>query len=95
MLNLFKIVEDSLSPAINPGDFVLTLKLPPKPGDVIVFRQPGIEGVLIKRVVSISADGDQLQVAGSHPHSVDSRIFGPVSRSRVIGRVVWHLSSSR
>ncbi len=94
MLRLLKVMGDSLTPEYSQGDFVLVSKIPfllvpPTPGDVIAFRQPGY-GLLIKRVQNL-AGADSINVAGSHPESVDSRVFGPVRRKDILGKVVWHI----
>jgi signal peptidase I len=94
MLRFMKVRGDSLTPEYREGDFVLVSKIPfllvpPSPGDVIAFRQPGY-GLLIKRIQNISPDGS-LNVIGNHPESVDSRVFGNVRREDILGKVVWHI----
>jgi signal peptidase I len=95
MIQLIKVTGDSLSPEYQEGDFVLVVKIPfflrsIRPGDVIVFRQIAY-GDLIKRVERIDPAADLLYVKGSHPDSQDSRQFGPIPRSDLIGKVIWHL----
>jgi len=94
MLKLLKIMGDSLTPEFREGDFVLVSKIPfflvpPSPGDVIAFHQPGY-GLLIKRIQNISSDGG-LNVIGNHAESVDSRVFGTVRRVDILGKVIWHI----
>jgi signal peptidase I len=94
MLRFLKIRGDSLAPEFSQGDFVLVSKIPfllsrPAPGQVIAFHQPGY-GLLIKRIQSIAVDGE-LNVTGSHPDSIDSRIFGPVRQKDIVGKVIWHI----
>ncbi|OGO31201.1 MAG: hypothetical protein A2136_09910 [Chloroflexi bacterium RBG_16_54_11] len=94
MLRLFKLTGESLTPEYRIGDFVMVSKIPfffapPSPGDVIAFRQPGY-GLLIKRIEQVDPDG-RLIVTGSHPESIDSRVFGPVTREDLIGKVIWHI----
>lgn len=84
-----------MSPEYREGDFVLISKIPfifspPKPGDVIAFRHAKY-GAMIKRISTVSPDGSELFVIGSHPYSVDSNHFGPVPRQDLLGKVVWHL----
>jgi signal peptidase I len=93
LCKLLRIRGDSLSPKLQDGDFVLSSKIPIllkrlQPGDLVVFNQPGY-GVLIKQVESISQDGQSLDVRGLHPESADSRAFGPVSRSSLIGKIIY------
>ena len=97
MLKLLKISGDSLAPEYQIGDFVMVSKIPflfvpPSPGDIIAFRQPGY-GLLIKRIQQINPDGD-LIVVGSHPDSVDSRVFGPIKKENILGKVFWHIQKS-
>ena len=47
MLKILKVTEDSLAPEYQNGDFVLVSKIPflfvpPSPGDIIAFHQPGL-----------------------------------------------------
>jgi phage repressor protein C with HTH and peptisase S24 domain len=94
MLRFLKVTGDSLAPEYQEGDFVLVSKIPfhlvpPSPGDVIAFRQPGY-GLLIKRIQNIAPDGG-LNVIGDHPESIDSRVFGTVRRMDLLGKVIWHI----
>jgi len=94
MLKFLKVTGDSLAPEFREGDFVLVSKIPfllvpPSPGDVIAFHQPGY-GMLIKRIQNISPEGE-LNVIGDHPESVDSRVFGTVRRVNILGKVIWHI----
>jgi nickel-type superoxide dismutase maturation protease len=94
MLRLYKIRGDSLTPEFSQGDFVLVSKIPffftaPTPGEVIAFLQPGY-GLLIKRIEGITPEGE-LYVTGNHPDSIDSRVFGPVRRKDILGKVIWHI----
>lgn len=94
MTRFLKVRGGSLTPEYSQGDFVLVSKVPflfapPSPGDIIAFRQPGY-GLLIKRIQNITSDGS-LNVIGSHPESVDSRVFGPVRRHEIVGKVIWHI----
>jgi signal peptidase I len=95
MFRLLKVKGGSLLPHYREGDFVVTLKVPfLKPryrrGDVVVFDHPQY-GVMIKQVADVSADGSRLTVLGAHPYSVDSRNFGPIPSSKVIGKVIKHI----
>jgi signal peptidase I len=97
MLKLLKISGNSLNPEYQNGDFVMISKIPflfvpPSPGDIIAFRQPGY-GLLIKRIQHITPGGE-VTVIGSHPESIDSRVFGPVKRKNILGKVFWHIQKS-
>ena len=84
----------SLSPRLRDGDYVLVA--PPalaggvRVGDVVVFRRPDDGSTTIKVVDDISPDG-RLFVLGTHEYSIDSRHFGPIARSSLVGKVVWHV----
>jgi phage repressor protein C with HTH and peptisase S24 domain len=91
MIKFIKVTGESLSPVYQEGDFVMLITNPFfsfKRGDTIVFRHAEY-GTMIKNIDSI--DSDKIQVIGTHAHSVDSRLFGPIERSDVIGKVVWHI----
>lgn len=95
MLRLLKVRGESLWPDFRPGDYVLAAGVPfpvrkIKPGDVIVFNQPGY-GTLFKRVQRVLEDGGAFDVRGTQVASSDSRNFGPVPRARVSGKVIWHI----
>ncbi len=97
MLKLLRVTGDSLTPQFEHGDFVLVSKIPflfrkPLAGDVIAFHQPGY-GTLIKRIQSVQSGGE-LEVAGTLPESIDSRVFGSVRSGDVVGKVVWHIHKS-
>jgi len=94
MLRLLKISGDSLSPGYQIGDFVFVSKIPyfftaPAVGDVVAFRQPGF-GMLVKRIQQLTPEGGYF-VTGSHPDSIDSRVFGPIGREALLGKVIWHI----
>jgi signal peptidase I len=99
MLRLLKVTGNSLSPRFQEGDFVIVSKIPflfspPKPGDVVAFRQPGY-GTLIKLVEGVDKAGGGLTVTGSQPDSVDSRVFGSVSIPSLVGKVIVHVTKPR
>jgi nickel-type superoxide dismutase maturation protease len=93
MFQLLRVTGESLSPLFQEGDYVLVAKSPfwlrrIRPGDVVVFRHAEY-GTLIKRVERLSPEGDDLFVVGTHEWSTDSRQFGAIHRSDLIGKVVW------
>jgi len=94
MLRLLKVTGNSLTPEYQEGDFVFISKIPflfvqPSPGDIIAFHQPGY-GFLIKRIQQVASDGS-LNVVGTQPESIDSRIFGSIKREDLLGKVIWHI----
>ena len=38
---------------------------------------------MLKQIVSIDAELDQITVMGTHPNSFDSRVFGPLKSSDI------------
>jgi len=95
ILNLLKVSGDSLVPVYQDGDFVLVSRIPYlfaaiRPGDVVVFRHERY-GTLIKMVESLGVRGDEVNVVGTVPGSVDSTRFGPIPARKVLGKVIWHI----
>ena len=93
MCKLLKVSGLSLWPQYNDGDYVLVAPSPwigpIKPGDVVVFHRPDNGHTTIKQVEQVLPD-NKLYVVGTHDHSVDSRQFGPISRTSLVGKVFWH-----
>jgi nickel-type superoxide dismutase maturation protease len=99
-----KVEGRSMAPAFLPGDCLVVVKPASrsraalfggepgvKPGEVVAVRDPRHPGrVLVKRVPSVGSDGATLEVLGDASHaSTDSRTFGPVPMSSVLGRAVY------
>ena len=80
---------DSMRPAFEPGDRLVAIRpWPLRPGQVVALRDPRDGRLLVKRIAAV--DGDLVDVQGDNSSaSTDSRHFGPVSRRRLIGRVVY------
>ncbi len=86
----YRIHGPSMLPAYNPGDLVIVEKISyrfrgPRAGEVVVFHSPA--GEMIKRV--IREVGPQMYwVEGDNAdQSTDSRQFGPVAKTAIVGRV--------
>jgi len=95
MISFYKVTGDSLDPIYRSGDYVLLLKFPwvinsIRPGDVVVFQQIAY-GMMIKIVETIEPDSGLISVVGANPDSTDSRQFGPIHRSDLIGKAFWHI----
>jgi nickel-type superoxide dismutase maturation protease len=83
-------------PAYKPGDHLLVERVTfwlrsPRPGDVVVLRDPEVrERYLVKRVAErtrVRGERARYVVLGDNPDaSRDSRTFGPVPRTAIIGR---------
>jgi nickel-type superoxide dismutase maturation protease len=92
-LTRFRVEGDSMRPTLRPGDHLVVnraayLLSRPRPGDLVVLRDPEEPGrVLVKRVVD-RADGGSCFVVGDNPAaSRDSRRLGPVSGELILGKV--------
>ena len=89
----FIVEGESMAPAYRPGERLIVNKLAyvaraPRPGDVVVLRDPRQPSRhLLKRIVQVQNGG--CWVLGDNPAaSTDSRHFGPVPRTAIIGQVL-------
>ena len=88
-----------MRPTLSSGDFVFVdpkafERQPPREGDVVVAKHPYRNQVLIKRVAGVAGDGlyllgDQLDM------STDSRNFGKLCHSAILGQVKSRISSDK
>ena len=82
-----------MTPTLAPGERVVVNRLSyrfsqPKPGDLVVVRDPRQPERLLLKRIERRADGDGWLVLGDRPEaSTDSRQFGPVKREFIIGKV--------
>jgi signal peptidase I len=95
IFSIIKVSGHSLDPAYGDGDFVLVSNIPIlfwgiRVGDTIVFRHPTL-GKLIKIVERIEDQGRRVFVIGLDPFSRDSRTFGAVPHTLVLGKVIGHI----
>lgn len=86
----FTVYGNSMLPALNIGQDVLCFNWAyrlskPKVGDIVVIKIKGKD--LVKRVHKVN---DRLiYVLGDNKReSTDSRIFGPIEKSEILGKVV-------
>ncbi len=74
--------SDSMRPALEPGDLLLTVGLRPssrvRRGDVIVFASPERGGTLIKRVVGLP--GEHVEIDGGEVRADGAPLAEPVRR---------------
>jgi signal peptidase I len=88
-----RVVSTSMEPTLREGDSVLVSKLSgaePRRRELIAFRAPGSDDILVKRVVGVGGDrvalwDGRLVVNGrrrdepyADPKAIDSVFFGPV-----------------
>ncbi|MGW8251947.1 MAG: S24/S26 family peptidase [Anaerolineales bacterium] len=95
MLQFLRVAGESLAPEYREGDFVLIVKIPfflnrLAEDDIIAFRHPDY-GLMIKKIAVIEPGQDRMFVIGTHDNSIDSRHFGTIRRSDLVGKVIWHL----
>lgn len=91
---VLKISGGSMKPYAKDGDYAIStnLFLRPKEGQVMVFRSPIDGKVLIKRVKRVEKgnDGKRYFMEGDNRiRSVDSNIFGTVSKQEILGKVIF------
>ncbi len=92
-----EVVGESMAPALLPGDRLVVVGRPwrtapwPVPGSVVAVADPRLPArVLVKRVVAVDRRAGTIEVLGDAPDaSTDSRWFGPVPRSSLVGRAVY------
>ena len=89
------VPTSSMSPTLRPGDHVLANKLAyrfgePRRGDLVVFRAPASDGLMLKRIVALAGDRVGLEDGVLHVNGhavrepfvdhrlVESVYFGPV-----------------
>ncbi len=87
LLLVRRVVGDSMLPTLRPNQIVVASGwLSVRPGYVALIGHNGLEK--IKRISKIS--NDSLYVIGDNPlYSTDSRDFGWLPKSAIIGRVLW------
>lgn len=95
-IGLYRVTGESMSPGLQPGDYVLTVsrrKARYRVGDVVVADHPRY-GRIIKRVTALAEDG-LLHLCGTHPASTSSLSLGPLSPERVLGRVIRRFGAGK
>ncbi len=96
------VEEASMAPALHAGDWLLldpTASRWPRRGSIVVFHEPGADILAIKRVAAHPGDRVRIQAGILHladdeawllgdnaAVSVDSRRYGPVPLSALVGR---------
>ena len=93
----YRIRGGSMRPTLEHGDRVLIdpdayRDKPPSVGELVLARHPYRRDVeMVKRVGDLE-EGDRLVLQGDNPkESTDSRVFGPLPRRLLRGRVVLRI----
>ncbi|PHS41539.1 MAG: peptidase S24 [Robiginitomaculum sp.] len=90
-MRLIKVIGDSMSPTLNGGDYVLTIRPRSlRPGFIYVVEHTDL-GRIIKRLERVE-DG-RYYFAGDNPNSTPSAVIGPVSAPRIRERAVLKISN--
>ncbi|HEV8471059.1 MAG TPA: nickel-type superoxide dismutase maturation protease [Candidatus Limnocylindria bacterium] len=85
------VAGHSMEPALRDGDWVIVAPLwrPPRRGEIVLARDPRVpERLVLKRVARVE-DGRYTLLGDRPDESTDSRTFGPVALSHVVGRAVF------
>lgn len=89
-LPLFRVAVtgDSMAPTLLPGEWWVARRTRrARVGDVVVVDHPEEDLLAVKRLVRRS--GEECWIEGDNPDgSRDSRHFGPVASSRIVGRLL-------
>jgi nickel-type superoxide dismutase maturation protease len=89
-LRRFRVADTSMQPALRPGDRLLVATwLRPRVGDIVVLRDPEWHSTYtVKRISALARDG--FEVRGDNVNvSRDSRHFGVVPPTCLVGRVIY------
>jgi nickel-type superoxide dismutase maturation protease len=92
-----EVAGDSMAPTFLPGERLVVVARPfgppslPTAGAVVAVVDPRDPSrTLVKRVVAVDRDSGRFDVRGDNAAaSTDSRAFGWVPRSSLVGRVVY------
>jgi nickel-type superoxide dismutase maturation protease len=87
-----RVVGESMLPNLKPGQIVVGWKSNQfKVGDIVIIRHDNLEK--IKRVGKI--EGRKIYVFGDNvAASTDSRQFGYIDQTQIIGRIIWPLTKA-
>jgi nickel-type superoxide dismutase maturation protease len=89
----FRVSGTSMLPLLQPGEEVLinpkiSDTQPLRVGDIVVAQHPSEKNLqLIKRIGTISEEGQYFIIGDNLQESTDSRSFGSLRREQIIGRV--------
>jgi nickel-type superoxide dismutase maturation protease len=89
-IRIYRVIDRSMEPGLREGDYVFVsmVRIHLREGDLVVARHPRTGLRIIKRVESIG-DGRAFLVGDNRAASEDSRSFGSVGLSDIIGKVIY------
>ena len=97
----YAVAGSSMEPAFRPGDYLLIDRRPaarrsPPDGAVVLARDPRApDRILLKRVGWAEPDGRLWLLGDNRADSTDSRTFGPIAPTVIIGRVMFRYRRSQ
>jgi nickel-type superoxide dismutase maturation protease len=88
----YQVAGESMAPSIAPGERLLVNRAAywfaaPRPGDLVVLRDPRHPDRLLLKRIEGAAGGGWLVAGDNRAASTDSRAFGPVGKELVVGKV--------
>ena len=86
----FAVADTSMQPALRPGDRVVVVRwFSPRARDIVVVRDPAYPKRFLVKRLSERAPGGFVVLSDNPNVGTDSRVFGPVRREQLVGKVVW------
>jgi nickel-type superoxide dismutase maturation protease len=78
-----------MQPTLQPGSIVLVWRWGKHfaVGDIVAFRHHN--SILIKRISSVAENGYEVR-GDNTADSLDSRGFGTVEKSQLLGKIIWY-----
>jgi|SRR3990170_1151410 len=91
-LSRFTVSGRSMLPTLKPGQDVLVFNWAyvfsrPKVGDIVVIKKNGAD--IVKRIGQITSDRNIFVQGDNTNESTDSRSFGQIKRSEIVGKVIF------
>lgn len=93
-LGRFEISEASMAPALRPGDYVLTVRVPgpPSRGEIVVFEHPDRPSFyLVKRIIGLP--GERLSIERGRIHLDGKPLDEPWTTDETGPDGTWDLNS--
>jgi nickel-type superoxide dismutase maturation protease len=90
LIGRVQVEGDSMIPTLSPGDrLVVARRRRVRVGDIVAAHDPRGGRILVKRVSQVEPNGDVMLQGDNRSASTDSRQFGAVARSAILGRIVY------